>query len=401
MFSFGLVLYEMATGHRAFSGDSVPGIHEAVLHRGAVPARQLRPDLPVELEGIIARALEKDRELRYQTASELGEDLQRLALAFSLKQPASAVPPAANLIAADPRKKLNLWRSLAVVLSIAALATAALYYRAVQANRLNETDTIVIADFANSTGDPVMGDALKQGLNIALRQSPFLSIVSDEAVSSTLKRMTLPSGTFLTPEVAREVCQRSGSKAYVGGAVAALGNEYVLGLNAVNCRSGDVMVREQITAPAKEKVIAALGDAASRLRGELGESLSTVQKYDVPLEEATTPSLEALKAFSLARAAALKGSVDSAIPFYKHAIEVDPDFAAAYAHLAQAYANGSQTDLAKASIQQAFARRKSQRAGKILHHNPLLRTRYRGNRQTHRSSPALAADVPTRNHRRQ
>ena len=244
-----------------------------------------------------------------------------------------------------------------MVLPIAALATAALYYRSVQANRLNETDTIVIADFANSTGDPVMGDALKQGLNIALRQSPFLSIVSDEAVSSTLKRMTLPSGTFLTPEVAREVCQRSGSKAYVGGAVAALGSEYVLGLNAVNCRSGDVMVREQITAPAKEKVIAALGDAASRLRGELGESLSTVQKYDVPLEEATTPSLEALKAFSLARAAALKGSVDSSIPFYKHAIEVDPDFAAAYAHLAQAYANGSQTDLARASIQRAFERR--------------------------------------------
>jgi len=357
LFSFGLVLYEMATGHRAFSGDSVPGIHEAILHRGAVPARQLRSDLPVELERMIARALEKDRELRYQTASELGEDLQRLALAFRLKQPASAVPPAANLIAADPRKKLNLWRSLAVVLPIAALATAALYYRSVQANRLNETDTIVIADFANSTGDPVIGDALKQGLNIALRQSPFLSIVSDEAVSSTLKRMTLPSGTFLTPEVAREVCQRSGSKAYVGGAVAALGSEYVLGLNAVNCRSGDVMVREQITAPAKEKVIAALGDAASKLRGELGESLSTVQKYDVPLEEATTPSLEALKAFSLARAAALKGSVDSSIPFYKHAIEVDPDFAAAYAHLAQAYANGSQTDLARASIQRAFERR--------------------------------------------
>jgi len=359
LFSFGLVLYEMATGQRAFSGDTVPRIHDAVLHQFAVPARQVRPDLPVDLEGIITKAIEKDRELRYQTATQVRDDLQRLSIAASPKPVDSTVPPDPNVIEVVqlPRRKLDLWKSLALVLPVAALASGALYYRSVHANRLNETDTIVIADFANSTGDPVLGDALKQGLNIALRQSPFLSIVSDDRVDSTLKQMTLPADTFLTPDVAREVCQRTGGKAYVGGAIAALGTEYVLGLNAVNCRSGDVMVREQITAPAKEKVIAALGDAASKLRGELGESLSTVQKYDVPLEEATTPSLEALKAFSLARAAALKGSVDSAIPFYKHAIEVDPNFAAAYAHMAQAYANSSQGDLAKASIRQAFERR--------------------------------------------
>ncbi|MGA9814251.1 MAG: protein kinase [Terriglobales bacterium] len=356
LFSFGLVLYEMATGRRAFSGDTVPEIHDAVLHQFAVPARQVRPDLPVDLERIITKAIEKDRELRYQTATQVRDDLQCLSIAASPKPVDSTVPPAKNVIdvVQRPRRKLGLWRSVALALPVAALASGAFYYRSVHANRLNETDTIVIADFANSTGDLVLGGALKQGLDIALRQSPFLSIVSDDRVDSTLKGMTLPADTFLTPDVAREVCQRTGSKAYVGGAIAALGTEYVLGLKAVNCQSGDVMVREQITAPAKEKVIAALGDAASKLRGELGESLSTVQKYDVPLEEATTPSLEALKAFSLARAAALKGSMDNAIPFYKHAIEVDPNFAAAYAHLAQAYASSSQGDLAKASIQQAF-----------------------------------------------
>ena len=357
MFSFGLVLYEMATGQRAFSGDTVQGIHDAVLHQFAIPACQVRQDIPVDLEKIIAKAIEKDREYRYQTATQVRRDLEHLPAASDPKG-MNSIPSTNTLKGAPPSsRKLSLWSSLAIVLPLVALAIGTLYYRSAHANRLSATDTIVIADFANSTGDPALGDALKQGLNIALHQSPFLSIASDDTITSTLKRMTLPADTLLTSGVAREVCQRSGSKAYVGGAIAALGTEYVLGLNAVNCRSGDVMVREQITAPAKENLIAALGDAASKLRGELGESLATVQKYDVPLEEATTPSLEALKAFSLARAAALKGSVDSAIPFYKHAIEVDPNFAAAYAHLAQAYANSSQNDLAKASIEQAFERR--------------------------------------------
>ena len=177
-----------------------------------------------------------------------------------------------------------------------------LYYRShQQSKRLTEKDTIVLADFANSTGDAVFDDTLKTALSVSLRQSPFLNVLSDSEVAKTLQQMTRPASTKLTPEVARELCQRAGSKAYIAGSIGSLGSEYVLGLKAVNCQSGDTLAQEQVTAASKEKVLDALGEAASKLRGELGESLATVQKFDVPLEQATTSSLEALKAYSLGR----------------------------------------------------------------------------------------------------
>src|SRR5256886_10504636 len=192
----------------------------------------------------------------------------------------------------------KLWKVLvpAAAILIAAAIGGAFYFRFSRSTaRLTEKDTIVLADFTNTTGDAVFDDTLKTALNVSLRQSPFLNVLSDSGVAKTLKLMTRPADTKLTPEMARELCQRAGSKAYIAGSIAGLGSQYVLGLKAVNCQSGDLLVQEQITAAAKEKVLDALGEASSKLRGELGESLATVQKFDVPLDEATTSSLEALK----------------------------------------------------------------------------------------------------------
>ena len=189
---------------------------------------------------------------------------------------------------------------LLVALLVVFLVAGGLYYRShQQSKRLTEKDTIVLADFANSTGDAVFDDTLKTALSVSLRQSPFLNVLSDSEVAKTLQQMTRPASTKLTPEVARELCQRAGSKAYIAGSIGSLGSEYVLGLKAVNCQNGDTLAQEQVTAASKEKVLDALGEAASKLRGELGESLATVQKFDVPLAQATTSSLEALKAYSL------------------------------------------------------------------------------------------------------
>ncbi len=177
---------------------------------------------------------------------------------------------------------------------------------------------------------PIFDDTLKTALNVSLRQSPFLNVLSDSKVAKTLQLMTRPPSTKLTPDVARELCQRAGSKAYIAGAIGSLGSEYVLGLKAVNCQSGDTLAEEQVTAASKEKVLDALGEAASKLRGELGESLATVQKFDVPLAQATTSSLEALKAYSLGRKAVNEKGSAAALPYYQRAIELDPNFAMGY-----------------------------------------------------------------------
>jgi DNA-binding winged helix-turn-helix (wHTH) protein/tetratricopeptide (TPR) repeat protein len=219
------------------------------------------------------------------------------------------------------------------VLLVASLAASGLYYRSHQQNkRLTEKDTIVLADFANTTGDAVFDDTLKTALTVSLRQSPFLNVLSDGEVAKTLQMMTRPANTKLTPELARELCQRADSKAYIAGSIGSLGSEYVLGLKGVNCRDGDTLAEEQATAASKEKVLDVLGEAASKLRGELGESLATVQKFDVPLEQATTASLEALKAYSL-------GHKTSAaqLPFYQHAIQLDPNFSMGYDALGEDY----------------------------------------------------------------
>ena len=375
IFSFGVVLYEMATGRQPFERATTGSTFGAILFEAPIPPVRLNTQLPSRLEAIINKSLEKNRKLRYQSAAELRNHLQKLKRdtdsGRSNRSPVIrqvGVNPTLPSLVSDEtiddvarlqsgtghvgtapvrlrsgqvhgrpgRAKLG-WVVIGAMLIAAASGT--LYYRSHRPKALTERDTIVLADFANSTSDPVFDDTLKQTLSVALRQSPFLNVVSGGKVAATLKLMTRPEDTPLTPDVAREVCQRAGSKAYIAGQIAPLGNRYVIGLNAVNCRSGDTLAQEQASAASKEKVLDTLGDAAARLRGELGESLATVQKFDVPLSQATTSSLEALKAFSLGVRAGMQKSTTQSIAYYQRAVELDPNFAAAYRGLANSYAS--------------------------------------------------------------
>ena len=380
IFSFGVVLYEMATGRQPFERETTGSTFGAILYEAPIPPVRLNRQLPSRLEAIINKSLEKNRKLRYQSAAELRNDLQRLkrdtdsgrSVASPVITPVSIDAVISSLVSDETvddvrtvpttghvgtaalgrpgRAKLG-WVLIAALLAAAGAGT--LYYRSHRSKALTERDTIVLADFANSTSDPVFDDTLKQTLSVALRQSPFLNVVSGGKVAATLKLMTRPEDTPLTPDVAREVCQRAGSKAYIAGQIAPLGNRYVIGLNAVNCRSGDTLAQEQVSAASKEKVLDRLGDAAARLRGELGESLATVQKFDVPLSQATTSSLEALKAFSLGVRAGMQKSTTQSIAYYQRAVELDPNFAAAYRGLANSYA--SLAELGRASEYQGKA----------------------------------------------
>jgi tetratricopeptide (TPR) repeat protein len=242
----------------------------------------------------------------------------------------------------------------AAILVSAALVAAAFHYHARQTRRLTDKDTVVLADFANSTGDPVFDDALKTALVLSLRQSPFLNVLSEQKVAANLQAMTLPADTKLTPAVTQELCQRAGSKAYIAGAIGSLGSEYVLGLRAVNCQSGDTLAQEQVTTSSKEKILVALGAAASRLRSELGESLATVQKFDVPLVDATTSSLEALKAFSLGQKVYREKGPGASLPYNRKAIEIDPNFALGYFSTGSDYHSLNQVGRANEYLTKAF-----------------------------------------------
>jgi eukaryotic-like serine/threonine-protein kinase len=333
LFSFGAVLYQMATGVMPFRGEAFAVIAEAILNRAPVAPVRLNPDLSPKLEEIITKALEKDRKLRYQSAADMRTDLQRLK-----RDTESGTRALPSEVASKPAARKNLLWAIAsvAILAVAILAGMFLLHNR-KAHALGETDTVVLADFANSTGNPVFDDTLKQALAVSLRQSPFLNVLSDEKVAATLKLMTRPPNTPLTPGIAREVCERAGSKAYIAGSVTSIGNEYVIGLKAVNCQSGDTLALKQVQADGKEKVLDALGGASAKLRGELGESLSSVQKFDTPLEQATTSSLEALKAYSLGMKIWNESGEVQAIPFFKQAIELDPNFALAYSRLGLVY----------------------------------------------------------------
>jgi serine/threonine protein kinase/Flp pilus assembly protein TadD len=333
LFSFGVVLYEMATGVLPFRGESTGVTFKAILDETAVPVTRQNPVLPPQMDEIIAKALEKDRDLRYQSAADMRADLQRLMRDSGIGQSAPVAKPRRSPMVG----RVKRWKFGSAILLMAALVSGGIYYRAHHRKLLSEKDTIVIADFANSTGDAVFDDTLKMALRVTLRQSPFLNVLSDSQVADTLKLMTRPVSTKLTPDVAQDLCQRSASRAFIAGSIAALGRQYVVGLKSVDCHTGETLAEEQAVAPVKEKVLEALGEAATRTRRELGESLATIRKFDVPLEQATTSSLEALKAYSLAEKAIRERGPAAAIAGYHRAAELDPNFALAYLNLALQY----------------------------------------------------------------
>jgi len=350
LFSFGAVLYEMATGKLAFEGESSGEICGAILHQKPRPATQLNPQLPPQVDAIIDKALEKDRDLRYQDAADIRADLQRLKRDETGRVGSDRVGTGA--VTRPGRAKLGGFTAAAVLLL--ALVASGLYYRSHRAMPLTDKDTIVLADFTNSTGDPVFDDALKQGLSVQLAQSPFLDLISDRRVNETLKLMGRAPGDRLTPEVTREVCIRTGSKAMLSGSIAGLGSEYVVGLKAVNCETGDALAEIQEQSADKAGVLKALDAAAVSMRSKLGESLSTVQKYATPLREATTSSLEALRIYSLGMKTNSMRGPTAALPFFKRTVEIDPAFAEAYSSISTSYAQLGEQDRAAEYARKAY-----------------------------------------------
>ena len=348
LFSFGAVLYEMATGRMAFPGNTAAVVHDAILNRAPIPLSVLSPGLPLEFANIVDKALEKDRKLRYQSVAEIRNDLQRLQGGSSAAR-LSATTGARAMV--RPGQPWKVFLSAALALTVLAVGSYLSFHRT---PKLTGEDMLVLADFANTTGDPVFDDTLKQAISVQLAQSPFLNILSNARTRATLKLMAKAPDSRLAPDVASDLCQRAGGKAYISGSIASLGSQYVIGLQAINCKTGDPLAQEQVTAENKEHILKALDEAATKLREKLGESLSTVEKFDAPLDQATTPSLEALKALSGGvKTLQEKGSA-AAIPFFKHAIELDPNFAAAYQALGISYSNLREPGLATENLQKAY-----------------------------------------------
>jgi serine/threonine protein kinase/tetratricopeptide (TPR) repeat protein len=353
LFSFGVVLYEMATGTLPFAGESSGVILSEILERPPIPPSRLNPAMPGKLEEIIHKALDKDRDLRYQHAAEMRTDLQRLKLDSETEHRSARNSQAVPIAMAS--RSVSLWMIAFVTLVFVLLAAGGLYYRARRSSRLTDKDSIVLADFDNKTGDSVFDGTLKQGLSVQLEQSPFLDLVSDNKVNQTLTLMGRKAGEHLTPEIAREVCQRIGSKAMLSGSISGLGTQYVIGLKALNCNSGDVLGEEQVQAAGKEAVIKVLSNAAANLRSKLGESLSSVQKYATPLEEATTPSLEALQAYSQGvKAIKERDDNPAAVALGQRAIHFDPNFVLAYMLLGNTYHNLGESTLAAENARKAY-----------------------------------------------
>jgi tetratricopeptide (TPR) repeat protein len=342
IFSFGVVLYELLAGRRPFEGATDLERLQALLSRPPPPLAESSLDMPADLKKVVEKALEKDPAARYQTARDLVVDLRRLARVTT-----SATPGTTAAIA-------KRWRVIipAAAGVVALFGAGYFYFR--HTPQLTDKDTIVLADFTNTTGDAVFDGALRQGLAVQLRQSPFLSLISDERIQGVLRLMDQPADARLTPVLAKEICERTASAAVLEGSVASLGSQYVLGLRARNCRTGDVLDEEQAQAARKEDVLEALSHMASTFRTRVGESLATVEQHNTPLAEATTPSLEALKAYSTAWKVISSTGTAAAVPLFKRAVEIDPKFAMAYANLGLTYSSIGESALAAESISQAY-----------------------------------------------